>query len=209
MVTIQRLPSSGNIRPPRLFWDTWPKVMTPFQSVEASLDREDGSRISVSGFGTRGKSATGLRSPVASERDHQHRKQRCGRSSLAISRPCGFARSGPSTPTPSYAVTNAARRIIAGACARRRVSENVQDIDQGSGISHRRLEANCGGLPRSEDGARDGTGRRGEAEMRKLRHGAVAGAGISARCRDARGCKGSGGASAPCVARQPSTLPIR
>src|SRR5207247_8274573 len=51
-------------------------------------------------------------------------------------------------------------------------------------------------------------GRRGEAEMRKLRHGAVAGARISARCRDARGCKGSGGASARCVARQPSTFPF-
>src|SRR5450631_506674 len=36
MVAIQRLPSSGNIRPPRLFWGAWPKVMTPFQSVEAS-----------------------------------------------------------------------------------------------------------------------------------------------------------------------------
>lgn len=28
-----------------------------------------------------------------------------------------------------------------------RVGENVEDIDEGSGISHRRLEASCGGLP--------------------------------------------------------------
>ena len=169
MVSIQRLPSSGNIRPPRLFWDTWPKVMTPFQSVEASLDRVDGSRISVSGFGTRGKSATGPRSPAASERDHQHRKQRCGRSSLAISRPCGFVQF-LAQRADAKLCSNKCRQAYHRRRAHRRVGENVQDIDEGSGIRHRRLEANCGGLPRSEDGARDGTGAPRRGEMRKLRH---------------------------------------
>ena len=37
IVAIQRLPSSGNNTPPRLFWGAWPKVITPFQSVGASF----------------------------------------------------------------------------------------------------------------------------------------------------------------------------